>query len=323
MSSIPIPDRAEAHPNLRPLNVLRDLPQVADLIELCFHQTMDSDGESYLREMRRAGRDSSWLRSMENASTTPLTGYVWEQDGKIIGNASLVLFRQDRRRIYMIANVAVHPDSRHRGIGRAVTEQAMSHARQHGADELWLNARDDNPDALDMYTDLGFREHSRRTQWQSVDLNTTPVPPGELQIEQRQPRSWSTQLSWLTQLHPNELTWYRAWNFKGLAPGLWNWLYLLFVNLNLRQWAASRGGALQAILSWVPNGARLEPLWLAHGTAPAPEAVTSLLVHARRELGPRKFTLEHPAGLVDEPIRAAGFEAKRTLVWMRADGATK
>lgn len=323
MSSIPIPARMPAHPNLRALNVLRDLPQVADLIELCFHQSMDRDGENYVREMRRASTNQAWMRSMENASSMPLNGYVWEQDGKIVGNASLILFRHNRQKIYMLANVAAHPDHRHRGIGRAVTEQVISHARQHGADELWLNARDDNPDALDMYTDLGFREHSRRTQWLAVDLPTPPNASGEFQIVPRQPRFWPTQHAWLERQHPNELAWYRAWNFKGLAPGLWNWLYLLFVDMNLRQWAALRGDQLQAVLSWTPNGSRYEPLWLALGPDSAPEAAASLLVHARRELGQRKFILDYPPGPADESIRAAGFVPQRTLIWMRADGATK
>jgi ribosomal protein S18 acetylase RimI-like enzyme len=322
MASLPIPARAEAHPNLRPLNVLRDMPQVADLIELCFHKSMDRDGENYVREMRRAGREQSWMRSMENASSMPLTGFVWEQDGKIIGNASLIVFRRPRKKIYMLANVAAHPDHRHRGIGRAVTEKAVAHAREHGADELWLNVRDDNPDAIDLYLDLGFREHSRRTQWQSSDPPTSPNLNG-FQIAPRQPRFWSMQLAWLEQNHPNELAWYRAWNFKGLAPGLWNWLYLLFVDLNLRQWAALRGDSLQAVLAWTPNGSRYEPLWLALGADSAPEAATQLLVHARRELGQRKFVLDHPVGPADESIRAAGFVPQRTLVWMRAEGATK
>jgi ribosomal protein S18 acetylase RimI-like enzyme len=322
MASLPIPARAEAHPNLRPLNVLRDMPQVADLIELCFHKSMDRDGENYVREMRRAGREQSWMRSMENASSMPLTGFVWEQDGKIIGNASLIVFRRPRKKIYMLANVAAHPDHRHRGIGRAVTEKAVAHAREHGADELWLNVRDDNPDAIDLYLDLGFREHSRRTQWQSSDPPTSPNLNG-FQIAPRQPRFWSMQLAWLEQNHPNELAWYRAWNFKGLAPGLWNWLYLLFVDLNLRQWAALRGDSLQAVLAWTPNGSRYEPLWLALGADSAPEAATRLLVQARRELGQRKFVLDHPVGPADESIRAAGFVPQRTLVWMRAEGATK
>ncbi|RJP52563.1 MAG: GNAT family N-acetyltransferase [Anaerolineaceae bacterium] len=322
MRSIPIPARAETHPHLRPLNVLRDLPQVADLIELCFHHNMDHEGETYVREMRRASQDSSWVRSVENASSMPLTGFVWEQDGKIIGNASLIVFRRQRKKTYMLANVATHPDHRHRGIGRAVTETAVAHAREHGADELWLNVRDDNPDAIDLYTDLGFREHSRRTQWQSSDPPTSPNLNG-FQIVPRQSRFWPAQQAWLDQNHPNELAWYRAWNFKGLAPGLWNWLYLLFVDMNLRQWAALRDDSLQAILSWTPNGGRHEPLWLALGADSAPEAATHLLVHARRELGRRRFILEHPAGRVDESIRAAGFVPLRTLIWMRAEGATK
>jgi GNAT superfamily N-acetyltransferase len=323
MASIPIPARADAHPNLRPLNVLRDMPQVADLIELCFHQNMDRDGENYVREMRRAGREQSWMRSMENASSMPLTGFVWEQDGKIIGNASLILFRHNRQKLYMLANVASHPDHRHRGIGRAVTEKAVAHAREHGADELWLNVRDDNPDALDLYLDLGFREHSRRTQWQSADLPASATVPAGFQIVPRQPRFWPMQLAWLKQNHPNELAWYRAWNFKGLAPGLWNWLYLLFVDMNLRQWAALKNDSLQAVLSWTPNGSRHEPLWLALGAESAPEAATQLLVHARRELGMRRFVLDHPVGPVDESIRTAGFSLIRTLIWMRAEGATK
>ena len=326
MASIPLPAKADAHPHLRPFNVLRDLSQVADLIELCFHKNMDRDGENYIREMRRASHDEPWLRwankAMESAST-PLNGYVWEEDGKIVGNASLIIFRHQKCKRYLIANVAVHPEYRHRGIARATTEQAMANARERGADELWLNARDDNPDALDLYADLGFREHSRRAQWQSVDGDLPANSPSGFEIVARHPRYWPAQRDWLAHLHPDDLAWYRAWNFKGLAPGLWNWLYLLFVDLNLRQWAALQEDKLQAVLSWTPNGTRYEPLWLALGPESAPEAVTSLLVQARRELGRRKFILEHPVGPADEFIRAAGFRLERTLVWMRADGATK
>lgn len=326
MSSIPLPARAEAHPNLRPLNILRDLPQVADLIELCFHKSMDRDGENYVREMRRASHDDSWLRWASNtmdSATLPLNGYVWDVDGKIVGNASVIVFRHNGHRINMIANVAVHPEYRHRGIARSVTEKAIAYARDRGAGELWLNVRDDNPDAIELYTNLGFREHSRRTQWMAADERFPSVAPNEFQIMPRHPRFWNIQREWLARLHPDELAWYRAWNFKSLAPGLWNWLYLLFVDMNLRQWAALRDDQLQAVLSWTPSGTRHEPLWLALGPDSAPEAATSLLVHARSELGQRKFILEHPAGPVDESIRAAGFHPERTLIWMRADGATK
>lgn len=60
MSSITLSARTETHPNLRPLSILRDLPAVADLIEICFSSTMDSDGKRYVQDMRRAGTDNSF-----------------------------------------------------------------------------------------------------------------------------------------------------------------------------------------------------------------------------------------------------------------------
>ena len=58
---------------------------------------MDNDGQRYLSDMRRASRDDSFLRwasHMSETASLPLMGYVWEQDGRIIGNASLIPFRR-------------------------------------------------------------------------------------------------------------------------------------------------------------------------------------------------------------------------------------
>lgn len=326
MTSIPIPARAETPSNLRPLNILRDLPAVADLIELCFAHYYDEDGDEYILEMRRAGRDESWLRWASTAiggASMPLTGYVWTEGERIVGNVSLIVFHHRHRKINMIANVAVHPEFRHRGIARALAERAMLHARERRTDELWLTVRDDTPDALDLYADLGFVERARRTTWASTRDLDLPAAAQRFQIVPRRAQYWPIQKKWLDRLHPEELRWYRGWNFDSLAPGFWNWLYLIFIDANLKQWSVLRNGKLQAVLSWTPGGSRREPLWLALGEDSDPEAVTCLLVQARLELGARKFILDHPSGPADESIRAAGFRAERTLIWMSAPGATK
>ena len=50
----------------------------------------------------------------------------------------------------------------------------------------------------------------------------------------------------------------------------------------------------------------------------------NLLTHARRTLpNQSKLTLEYPAGEMVEAFTAAGFKEHRTLLWMRADGATQ
>jgi ribosomal protein S18 acetylase RimI-like enzyme len=311
---------------LRALNILRDLPQVADLIELCFANTMDSDGQRYVADMRRAGRDDSFLRwatKMAESTSLPLTGYIWEESGKVVGNASLVPFRYKGKQIYLIANVATHPDFRHRGIARAVTERALQHAAERKVSATWLHVRDDNPDAINLYTDLGFVERARRTSWQARGDPSTTLLQSDITITTRTARDWPQQQDWLRRLYPDALSWYRQWNFSPLRPGLWNWFYLAFVEMNVSQWSAMRADQLQAALAWIPFGREGNSLWLATGPDSSPEAVTSLLIHARRALiSYPRLALEYPAGESDDAIRAAGFTALRTLIWMEHAGAT-
>src|SRR5512147_2244230 len=322
MSSITIPVKANDHPNLRPLNVLRDLAAVADLIEVCFSPTMDNDGQRYLSDMRRASHDDSFLRwasRMTETASLPLMGYVWEQDGRIIGNASLIPFREKGKRIFLVANVATHPDYRRRGIGRALTERVMKQARDKKASAIWLHVRDDNAGAIQLYRDLGFQEIARRTTWYATLDARLSSPETDIQIVPRQPRFWTQQQEWLRRLYPDELSWYHSWSLKAFRPGLWNWLYLLFIDFNVRQWAAVRGDQLLATLTWMPQGGRSDSLYPATRIGAEPEALTALLIHARRMATYHsQLTMEYPADEMVEAIRTAGFKPRRTLLWMRA-----
>lgn len=324
MSSITIPVKTNDHPHLRPLNVLRDLSAVADLIELCFSPTMDNEGQRYLSDMRRASRDDSFLRwasRMTETASLPMTGYVWEQDGRIVGNASLIPFRDRGKRVFLIANVATHPDYRRRGIGRALTERVMKQARDKNAAAIWLHVRDDNPGAIKLYQDLGFEEIARRTTWQAGSEPRLEAPATDIRIVPRYAQFWPLQQGWLERLYPRALGWYQSWNLKPMRPGLWNWLYLLFVDFNVRQWAAIRRDRLLATLTWMPHGSRSESLYAAADAAGtgAAEALTCLLIHARRTITyPPYLTLDYPAAEMTEAIGAAGFKPRRTLLWMRA-----
>jgi ribosomal protein S18 acetylase RimI-like enzyme len=323
MSSIVvIPVRSDAHPNLRQLSVLRDLPSVADLIEICFSNTMDSDGKRYVQDMRRAGNDNSFARWANRAAETtslPLSGYVWEENGRIIGNASLIPFRYNNQRTYLIANIATHPDHRRKGIARTLTQRAIQHAREKKVDNIWLHVRDDNPGAIDLYKKLGFAERARRTSWQAHTDPHAPLLKTDIVITGRNPEDWSTQLNWLSRLYPDLLAWHRNWSFNVLRPGLWNWLYLLFVDVNVRQWAAVRKDRMEAVLAWIPQG-RDESLFAATDEGADPAALTSLLLQARRELSHfyTHISLEFPAGEFDNAIQFAGFKPLRTLIWMQA-----
>jgi predicted GNAT family acetyltransferase len=258
------------------------------------------------------------------AETTslPLTGFVWEENNKIVGNASLIPFRDKGKRVHLIANVATHPDYRRRGIGRLLTERAMAHAREKNSSALWLHVRDDNPGAIKLYEDLGFKEITRRTSWMAPSDSSDPHEDPEILIMPRHPRFWSLQREWLRRTYPETIAWYHSWNFNALQPGFWNWFYLFFVDFSVRQWAAVHGDQLLAALAWMPHGGRSESLYAATASGESDasaRALTILLRRARREASNRAtLSLDYPGGEMSEAIAAAGFTIRRTLIWMKA-----
>ncbi|MCC6499154.1 MAG: GNAT family N-acetyltransferase [Anaerolineales bacterium] len=319
MTTIALPVKAKEHPHIRALNVLRDLSTVADLIELCFSNTMDNDGQRYVNDMRRAGRDEGFLRWANHIAETtslPLMGFVWEEDGRIVGNASLIQFRDKGKRIHLIANVATHPDYRRRGIARALTERTLQSARDKKTDAVWLHVREDNPGAVRLYGDLGFTEVARRTSWISNSDSPRAQADSAIQIIPRSPRFWNQQAEWLRRRYPDSIAWYHSWNFNTLRPGFWAWLANLFMDFDLEQWAAVRGDDLLGALTWLPNGGRSSSLFAAVGDS-AP-ALTQLLLHARRAARNSTLMLDFPGGEMTEAVAAAGFSPRRTLIWMRA-----
>jgi ribosomal protein S18 acetylase RimI-like enzyme len=320
MAAINIPILAKP-PQLRPLNVFRDLPGVADLVEKCFADTIDAEGRRYLQQMRHAGQDNTFMRWASNAvegASMPLSGYVWEENGEIIGNVSLILYRQKNKKIYLIANVAVRQDCRRRGIGRALTSAAMQHARQRHANAIWLHVRADNPGAIALYTNLGFQELARRTNWQAKPDQNTRLSEG-LAIDKRYPRDWPLQQSWLARLYPDLMTWYQPMPWKLLHPGFGSLIYRFLMEYDVRHWVMCTAAATpSAFLSWQALTGKNDRLWAAVPPQGSEQALTSLLLNARFSLPWRQtLTLDFPAGEYSTSIEAAGFHPQRTLLWMK------
>jgi ribosomal protein S18 acetylase RimI-like enzyme len=308
-------------PKLRPLNILRDLPGVADVVEKCFADTIDSEGRHYLQQMRRAGQDNTFMRWAANAVESvsmPLSGYVWEENGEIIGNVSLIPYRHKKKRIYLIANVAVLPDFRRQGIGRALTVKAMDHASERSAMAIWLHVRADNPGAIALYASLGFRELARRTMWQAKpDRNASTEGLG-ISIERRSSRDWPLQQIWLHRLYPDLMSWYQAVPWQSLRPGLGPLIYRFIMDYQIHHWVARINGTTSAILSWQAMADQNDRIWAAISPDCGEPALTALLLHARRSLPWRQvLTLDYPAGEHTTPIQAAGFQPHRTLLWMK------
>jgi ribosomal-protein-alanine N-acetyltransferase len=61
-----------------------------------------------------------------------------------------------------ILTLAVHPDKRGRGLGRALLQAVISKAGKMGAQSLFLEVGVDNPSALALYAGLGFSKVGMR-----------------------------------------------------------------------------------------------------------------------------------------------------------------
>lgn len=309
---------------IRRVNVRQDLLAIADLIELCFASTLDVDGREYLRHLRLAARDTqylSWLQGAAERLATPLYGFVWEEQGRIIGNLSLIPLYRNGRLIYLIANVAVHPQFRQRGIGHQLTERALEYLRQRGVQSAWLQVRDDNPVAYRLYRATGFIERTRRTTWQSRDEHIAlPLLHDGLVIGSRHNADWDIQERWLEQTYPPEITWNLPLNTRRLGPGLINQLMQLFSNEAQQQWAIRRDRQALGFVTWTATRSASDALWLATSPEDEHEVIQPLLAHARLAMAKRArpLSVNYPAGRANAAFEGAGFSAHQTLVWMEA-----
>lgn len=322
--TFPLTESRPAHPHLRRFNVRTDLRQVADLVEQCFSDTLDQDGRRYIQQMRRTSEHTqflSWASGMASRASFPFTGFVWEQDGRIVGNLSLIPMSARRRKVFLIANVAVHPDQRRRGIARKLTEAALQDCRFRRADEVWLHVREDNFNAQSLYREMGFEERSRRTSWHSRFDRVEPASVSGVQWSPFRKRHWSPFLAWMNRLHPDHLDWYLGLNLKIFRPDLFGRIGRILNGVSVRQWAVTRGEQLLGVVCWQRTYAATDRLWLATPHEIDEDAIKVLLTSVLSDRpGSKTLHLEFPAGLAPGVIEASGFTHNHTLIWMQYGG---
>lgn len=84
--------------------------------------------------------------------------YVVREGGRVVGYICLWEVADEMH----ITNIAVHPDERRRGIGRAMLGQVLEEARQRGVRLVVLEVRPSNVEARALYESFGFRVVGRR-----------------------------------------------------------------------------------------------------------------------------------------------------------------
>lgn len=301
--------------NLRPFDMRRDLLAVADLVELCFAETLDADGRLYIRQMRQAARGP--MLDVMGRADLPMGGLVWEENGRVIGNLSLIPHSYAGQRIYLIANVAVHPDHRRRGVAKALTQAALNEIERSRPHATWLQVDETNPAAVSLYEGMGFVERMRRTSWRMQSDAISMLHPSKATVRPRRTSDWRQQKNWLEANYPLDVRWQLPLDLGLLQPGLLGALQRGLSDRRSEQWSAEQGGKLLGVLAWQSSSLESDRLWLAAPAERETEAIAALMPYARKQLSSqRKLALNYPAGRAGEALKQAGFSAARTLIWM-------
>lgn len=335
--------RAEtAQSGLRPVNLNTDLAALADLIEMAFAATMDSNGRNAIREMRalsKMGMGRSILFGLNEMASGVSLGYVWVEDGKVIGNASIYPAARPAGapRAWIIANVAVHPDYRGRGIAKALMHASLNAVRKQAGSaspNAILQVHEPNPAALTLYERLGFVTERRFTTWRLNSSDRLPAPrAADVYITRRRPDEWRAEYALAQQVRPDQqggVGWLRP-TVPGLFRRGWGTAFGDLFNMRSIERLVvredERGTPQLRASLWIESGFAVSSTQLTLLCQPGFEATAgeALLHSAIRRFALRTaLTIEHPADdeVVTAMLRRYGFTTARTLIQMRWEPAS-
>ncbi|GAB4572788.1 MAG: hypothetical protein Kow0077_13260 [Anaerolineae bacterium] len=318
---------------IRRVNLTRDLRPIADLIEVCFGPRLDAGGRATIRELRALSRLGPLLHVMALGDRMLRgigQGFVWEVNGAIVGNVTLFPadYPADLGRVIAVANVAVAPEYRRRGIARRLMEASLEAIRAGGGTAAILQVDADNSGAQRLYESLGFRVERHFSTWyRGHSLLPPPRPLHSPRIDPRPAALWQAEYAlaqrlfppekggfgWQRPLHPREFRSSLAGELLGLLSGTSTerWIVREGETLRAALWARTRlaSGSVQLTLLFPPE---------AHPTIAEP-----LLNHAVHRLtgSYRPLTCEHPADdtATSRLLERYQFRCRRTLTHMRLD----
>jgi GNAT superfamily N-acetyltransferase len=291
---------------------------LAELIEVAFASNLEAENERMLGWMKLIGR-MGWLGWILSIYLLPPAarpqGFVWEADGKLVGNASVLPVGGHPHRWIMV-NVAVHPDYQRRGIARQLVQACVDYVRKRTGRALLLQAESDNAGTHGLYKNLGFETLVERTTWvgQFDKVNYQSISKGAARPRSRD--EWRDQMTLVRRVHPEGLIWPYP-----LGPAIYRSSSLMdsIVMGGNRHWVVQEDNQLVGSLSlrWSPEIDAWRMLLVVDPKVRG-KVERDLLVSGLSELPIRraKIEMEYPSGIAEDQLTELGFTQKRRLTWM-------
>lgn len=258
------------------------------------------------------------------------SGYVWEQDGRVVGNVTVSRPTGHAHR-WQISNVAVLDKYRGQGIGRRLMEAALDHVTRRGGRTAYLYVRDDNPSAMHLYLGLGFAEVDRSTELKLVLSPGRRSGNGLQLLEPLQPSQGHALFELVRRAEGPGRRWLygirRTRYVQAPDERLFQWFGSFLTGESESRWGFLEDGELHAALIvkstrlWNRQPHRLHlwihPNWRGRIEDSMAQDIVSLL--GRRAPRPAHVSLPACEERAVDALLDAGFERVRTLIMVRRE----
>ena len=309
----------------RPINLNTDIPGILKLLELVFSAALTADGRPMIASSNLAAQSPAIFWRLSPAAARLSLGYVWEEDGRIVGNVTVLTTATAGR--YLVVNVAVHPDYRRRGIAKLMMKEIDSLVRQRQGKQILLQVVKQNSAAIELYNSLHYSTVGSMTYWTAagsrlrrLDLNLTTTP--KLAIRELKGSEWKaayrldqlalhTDLNWPELPTPDQFKtglWAKARNFlNGRQTEIWVATDEKNQPVGLASIRTEWGGSHQAMV-------RVHPSWRGRLERP----LLAKLIRRLHYLPRRNVQIDHPDDdvLMNALLQEANFQPRRTLTHM-------
>jgi ribosomal protein S18 acetylase RimI-like enzyme len=317
---------------IRPVNLRTDMLQLAELMEVAFHETMDESSRNALRDMRRIGENfgMGFLSRLNELALGINKGFVWLEEGRIVGNVSIVPanWPSDLGKVWMIVNVAVYPNYRRQGIAKKLMQASIAEIERLGAKHVILQVDYDNLGAVELYDELGFVRERAFTTWIRNSYTHAPHDINDKTIFITHPRNseWQAEYELAEAARPDKyggIGWEKPLHSQYFRPSFWKRLLSLFTFSGTERLIVRDGAQDIMATLWIERNialSRAKLIFMQHANVPLAYA-DALFNTVLRRFRTSGFIIEHPHDdtIINELLTDYRFRVKRTLWHMRYD----
>ncbi|MFC1975903.1 GNAT family N-acetyltransferase, partial [Chloroflexota bacterium] len=266
-----------------------------------------------------------------------LSGFVWEEEGKIVGNITINRTSIGSRR-WLISNLAVSKNCKGRGIGRSLMDAGLELVKEYNGSAVSLQVRADNVPAKRLYQSLSFKEISGTA---NLRLGRVPriegiyplpqLPQGLMLRSRKYNNSQDTLEAYDLATASTPPTAQKEWplyrhNFQLGAQQQVNNLFCRLIGSGpSTHWVVEDGQRFVGLMDVQPSVFKqthqlrliVHPDWRGH--------LEKLLIgRALDYLYPwrnRSIIIKHPSNHIEaiEAYKEFGFQEQQTLLWMKRE----